>query len=93
MGKIREILESVWVILTFKWYWIIVGVALLVLLVPLVCLMLFLVLPSPFNALSLLGIIIAWGIAAGYKDWILLKIKEEKRKARVLLEREQERLT
>jgi len=82
MGTIREFLESVWIILTSRWYWIVVGIFLLVAVVPLLCLMLFLVLPPPFNTLALVGVIIAWGIAAGYKDWILSKMREEEQKAR-----------
>ena len=49
---------------------------------PFVCIMIILLLPTPLNALATMGIAIAWGIVAGYKDWILSKRGEEERKSK-----------
>lgn len=77
LDTLWEILQAIWILLHIKWYWIIVGISFLVLFVPFLSIMLFLILPWPFNTLALIGVIIGWGIAAGYKDWIVAKIKEE----------------
>ncbi|MEM2589548.1 MAG: hypothetical protein QXT44_07125 [Candidatus Bathyarchaeia archaeon] len=79
--SIVEFLQILRVILTTKWYWILVGFSLLIVLGPFVGIFLFLILPSPFNLIALVALVITWGIAAGYKDWITAKIKEEKVKA------------
>ena len=75
MGSIRSILTS-------KWFWIIVILCSLVVVTPFVCLLIILLLPIPLNALATIGIVIAWGIVAGYKDWILSKKGEEERKSK-----------
>lgn len=78
MGSLRENLKILREILTSKWYWIIVSIGIAVFLTPYILVLVILYLPSPFNAIMTIGIIIAWGIVAGYKDWIISKKKEER---------------
>ena len=47
---------------------------------PFLLIILILNLPPPLNFLSTILIVIAWGVVAGYKDWIIAKAKEEKQK-------------
>lgn len=82
LDDLWELLQAIWALLTIKWFWIIVGVSFLVLFLPFLSIYLLLILPWPFNTLGLIGIVIGWGIAAGYKDWILARIKEEKVKSK-----------
>lgn len=65
-------------ILTEEWLWIIIIALILILVFPFVVIMLIQTLPSPYNGLVTICIIIGWGVAAGYKDWIISKEREEK---------------
>jgi len=80
MGSLREGLSLIWSVLTSRWYWIIVTTATAVIITPFLLLILIVNLPTPYNFLSIFAIVIAWGIVAGYKDWIIARAKEEKQK-------------
>jgi len=80
MGSLREGLSLIWSVLTSRWYWIIVTTATAVIITPFLLLILIVNLPTPLNFLSIFAIVIAWGIVAGYKDWIIARAKEEKQK-------------
>jgi hypothetical protein len=69
MGLLSSILSS-------KYFWVIVIAGILVTLTPFLLVLAISLLPSPFNALATIGIVIAWAVVAAYKDWILSKIKE-----------------
>ena len=73
MGALRSILTS-------KWFWVIVVLGIFVVLTPFLFVLFIAMLPPPFNALATISVVLAWGIAAAYKDWILSKTKEEKPK-------------
>ncbi|MEM2522845.1 MAG: hypothetical protein QXW82_06830 [Candidatus Bathyarchaeia archaeon] len=77
MGSLRENLKIIREILTSRWYWIIVLIGIAVFLTPYILVLVILYLPPPFNAITTIGIVIAWGIVAGYKDWLTSKKKEE----------------
>jgi hypothetical protein len=80
MGSIREALSVLWSIVTSRWYWMIVAMAGAIVITPFLLIILIINLPPPLNFLSTILIVIAWGVAAGYKDWIIAKAKEEKQK-------------
>ncbi|MCS7125051.1 MAG: hypothetical protein NZ932_06550 [Candidatus Bathyarchaeota archaeon] len=61
--------------MTSKWYWIIVSIGIAVFLTPYLIVLVILYLPPPINAIAIFGIIVAWGIVAGYKDWIISQRK------------------
>jgi len=67
-------------ILTEKWLWIIIIVLSLILVLPLAIVLLILYLPFPLNTVAIACLIIGWGIAAGYKEWVISKRKEEKQR-------------
>lgn len=81
MGSLRENLKIIREILTSKWYWIIVSIGITVFVVPYILVLVILYLPPPLNAIATIGIIIAWGIVAGYKDWLISKEKEKEAKS------------
>jgi len=64
-------------ILTEKWFWIIVLSLILITVVPLLIVYLILLLPAPLNGIVTICIIIAWGVVAGYKEWIKERGKKE----------------
>lgn len=67
-------------ILTEKWLWIIILVLTVIIVAPLVIIWFILVLPFPLNTILTILLIVGWGIAAGYKEWVIAKRKEEERK-------------
>jgi len=66
-------------ILSEKWFWIIVISVLLVVSIPLVVVWVILQLPFPYNLIATILIVITWGVASGYKDWVMTKRKEEEK--------------
>jgi len=80
MGSIRETLSTIWTIATSRWYWIIVTMTFAIVVTPFLLILLILSLPPPLNFLSTILVVIAWGVVAGYKDWIIAKAREEKQK-------------
>lgn len=60
-----------------KWIWIIIGVCILVLVGPCVLMWVILQMPDVLRASSVWFIIFGWGIAAGYKDWLMDAKKRE----------------
>lgn len=79
MDSVRETFSALWATLTSRWYWFIVAAAALIVAGPYFMLMLIISLPPPWNAITVFLLIGGWGVAAGYKDWIIFKSKEEKR--------------
>ena len=66
-------------ILREEWLWIIIVSIVLVLVLPLVVIWLILDLPPAARFIVTVAIIIGWGVAAGYKDWLISKRKEEEK--------------
>lgn len=64
-------------VLTEKWLWIIIITILLILLTPLLIIWFILMLPTPFNMVAVICLLLAWGVAAGYKEWVLSKTREK----------------
>lgn len=64
-------------ILSEKWLWIIIVAVIVTVTFPLVIIWIILVLPFPFNTLATILLIVGWGVAAGYKEWITSKEKEQ----------------
>jgi hypothetical protein len=70
MGILLDILRE-------KWFWIIVGSFILILIVPILIVWIIVQLPTPLNAIVTIGIVvIGWGLVAGYKEWSKSKEKE-----------------
>ena len=79
MDSVRETFSILWATLTSQWYWFIVAAAALIVAGPYFMLMLIISTPPPWNAVIVFLLIAGWGIASGYKDWIIYKSKEEKK--------------
>ena len=70
-------------ILTEKWLWIIILGIIAIIAIPLVVVWIILNLPPVLRLVATVFIIIGWGIAAGYRDWVMSKRREEERAAKV----------
>lgn len=60
-------------ILTERWVWIIILSLIAILVVPLIVVWVILTLPPLLKAVATVVIIVSYGIAAGYKDWVTSK--------------------
>jgi hypothetical protein len=69
-------------ILSEKWLWIIVLGLTAVLVGPLLIIWFILYLPGELKVVATILIIIGWGVAAGYKDWLQNKRREEESRRR-----------
>lgn len=67
-------------ILREEWLWIIILSVIAIIIFPLILIWLVLYLPSELRLIITIVLVIGWGIAAGYKDWLMEKRKEEKKK-------------
>lgn len=63
-----------------KWFWITILSVTLIMVVPLAVVWFVLELNPELRLVATIVIIVAWGVVAGYKDWIISKRKEEENK-------------
>lgn len=68
-----------WEILTAKWLWIIIISCILIIVGSLLIVWVIVQLPYPFNAIAAMCLIGGYGVAAGYKEWVLSKRKEKRK--------------
>jgi hypothetical protein len=54
-----------------KWIWIIIGICAMVLVIPYVFVWLILQMPEITRPIPVWLLIFGWGIAGGYKDWLV----------------------
>jgi hypothetical protein len=69
-------------ILSEEWLWVIIIVLIAILVGPLLIIWLVIALPAELKLVATLFIIIGWGIASGYKDWLVAARREEEKKRR-----------
>ena len=67
-------------VLKEKWFWIIVLAVSLVIGAPLLVVWVILNLPPLYQLLATVLLVVLWGVAAGYKEWVIEKRKEEEKK-------------
>lgn len=65
-----------------KWLWIIILAIITVFTIPLIAIWVILYLPSEMKLVFTILTIIGWGVAAGYKDWVTAKKREEEKQKR-----------
>jgi type VI protein secretion system component VasK len=63
-----------------KWFWITVLSVLLIITVPFLVVWGILYLPPVWALVATIGIIILWGVAAGYKDYVISKRRQSEEK-------------
>jgi len=64
-----------WLLLN-KWLWITIFGCWLVMIGPVIFVYFMLFLPPPIKMIVFFGIIVGWGVAGGYKDWVMARRKE-----------------
>ena len=63
-----------------RWFWIIILSLFAIIVVPLVTVWFILQLSPELKIVATILIIVLWGVAAGYKDWVKAKREEEEKK-------------
>jgi predicted membrane channel-forming protein YqfA (hemolysin III family) len=63
-----------------KWLWIFIILMITIGVLPFLIMWLILLLPSPYNIAATFFVVVGWGIAAGYKEWVLFKKEEKKQR-------------
>ena len=63
-----------------RWLWITICSTIAILIGPFIALFGILALPMQYRGMAMFAIIFGWGIAAGYKDWVISKRQREKLK-------------
>lgn len=76
---LREIEEILDITLFNRWLWIIIGGMVAIAIFPFVAMSAILMSPSWLSVTITILIIIGWGVAGGYKEWLLHKHKQEKK--------------
>jgi len=66
-------------VLSSKWFWIIVVALCAVLAGPLLIIWILLALPGELKLVATILIVIGWGVASGYRDWVVTKRRREER--------------
>jgi len=61
-----------------KWLWITIFSLSAVAVGPLIVLSFILALPQELRGIATIMLIVGWGVAAGYKDWIIARRQEER---------------
>lgn len=68
-------------ILSEEWLWIIILALAAILVLPFVIIWVVLLLPAELKILATVFIVVGWGVAAGYKDWLVTRRREEESKS------------
>ncbi len=63
-----------------QWLWIVIGALAAIVVLPLLIVWVILSLPDYLKIVATILIVIGWGFAAGYKDWLVAKRHEEVKK-------------
>ena len=63
-----------------KWFWIIFLALAAIFILPFILILFVLALPGDLRLIMTILLVIGWGAAAGYRDWVKSKRKEEEEK-------------
>jgi len=60
-----------------EWLWLIIIALAAILILPLLIVWVILALSAELKVVATILIVVGWGVAAGYKDWLVAKRREE----------------
>jgi len=66
--------------LSDRWVWIIILSVSAIIIIPLLTVLFILELSPELKIVATILIVVLWGVAAGYKDWVKAKREEEEKK-------------
>lgn len=64
-----------------KWFWFTILSVIAIIVLPLIVVMFLIQLPGELKLISMIALIVIWGIVSGYKDWVIARRKENEQRA------------
>jgi len=69
-------------IINDKWFWFTVLSVIAIVVLPLIVVLFLIQLPNELKLVSMIGLIVIWGVVSGYKDWVIARRKETEERAK-----------
>lgn len=64
-----------------KWFWFTILSVITIIVLPLIVVLFLIQLPNELKLVSMIALIVLWGVVSGYKDWVISKRKEKEQRA------------
>jgi hypothetical protein len=59
-----------------KWFWFTILSVIVIIVLPLIIVLFLIQLPDELKLVSMIALIVIWGVVSGYKDWVIARRKE-----------------
>lgn len=59
-----------------KWFWFTILSVIVIIVLPLIIVLFLIQLPDELKLVSMIALIVIWGVVSGYKDWVITRRKE-----------------
>ncbi|MCJ7423387.1 hypothetical protein MUP01_03855 [Candidatus Bathyarchaeota archaeon] len=59
-----------------KWFWFTILSVIIIIVLPLIIVLFLIQLPDELKLVSMIALIVIWGVVSGYKDWVIARRKE-----------------
>lgn len=60
-----------------KWFWFTILSVITIIVLPLIIVLFLIQLPDELKLVSMIALIVIWGVVSGYKDWVIARRKEK----------------
>jgi len=64
-----------------KWFWFTILSVIIIIVLPLIVVLFLIQLPNELKLVSMIALIVLWGVVSGYKDWVISRRKEKEQGA------------
>jgi len=64
-----------------KWFWFTILSVIIIIVLPLIIVLFLIQLPDELKLVSMIALIVIWGVVSGYKDWVIARRKETEQRA------------
>lgn len=64
-----------------KWFWFTILSVIVIIVLPLIIVLFLIQLPAELKLVSMIALIVIWGVVSGYKDWVIARRKETEQRA------------
>jgi hypothetical protein len=59
-----------------QWFWFTILSVIIIIVLPLIIVLFLIQLPDELKLVSMIALIVIWGVVSGYKDWVIARRKE-----------------
>lgn len=64
-----------------RWFWFTILSVIIIIVLPLIIVLFLIQLPDELKLVSMIALIVIWGVVSGYKDWVIARRKETEQRA------------